>query len=526
MDFSRPIAPWEVHPHTFKTDLTPYDYLDPLKELQNINHRKSIWGLTGKVQRELSWVAFPAALAKLDIQDHIKDDGSLHAFIEQPESINPETLIWKPEGLRILDELADSDEELEEDVFPDGKDFGSLIRKRKLELDGDTLNGKSWPKNPQYPDTFVARPPTRGLQTSDQNGLTPSHISNLPAETITARLPIATNFSALNALDAFLDIRMGQLNTSNAKPQQASPEQQPLSIVRELGSESKKRALIGAEPVESETVGLPTPSISIPEEPRQFIVSATIFGNRQFARRILALYPTAELVERDWSTHGTTGMNHPHREPKVPHNVSSDSLGNEADIIISPSRGLMTTSVQKIKQRSLPGQASHSALRERITKLTPRYEHLTVLVSHDHPSGDNLGADDSMAIAGFIAFCSALPTDIAVTMVAGGDVQMATWIVTMMVQHSISDDGVQLNQDETADELFLRRAGLNAFAAQAVLSIISTLWTREFRGSDGPTAALGIFVRMSLREKLARFEHLLGGARVLGRVHQVLEARW
>ena len=54
--------------------------------------------------------------------------------MEQPECIDGETLIWKPDGLRILDDLAESEEELEVGKFPDANDLNSLIRRRILEL--------------------------------------------------------------------------------------------------------------------------------------------------------------------------------------------------------------------------------------------------------------------------------------------------------------------------------------------------------------------------------------------------------
>lgn len=85
-------------------------------------------------------------------------------------------------------------------------------------------------------------------------------------------------------------------------------------------------------------------------------------------------------------------------------------------------------------------------------------------------------------------------------------------------------------------ELFLRRSGLNAYAAQALLGELkASPWT------NGPTLGvkspeygrgyeydhgLAAFVKMSAEERLGRFESLLGGSRLLLRASEAIDESW
>lgn len=87
-------------------------------------------------------------------------------------------------------------------------------------------------------------------------------------------------------------------------------------------------------------------------------------------------------------------------------------------------------------------------------------------------------------------------------------------------------------------ELFLRRAGLNAFAAQVTLAALKApIASGLGKSSPGPSAnavaaeragayGLTAFVTMSSDERLRRFGRLMGGSRVLQSVNRLLEQRW
>ena len=168
-------------------------------------------------------------------------------------------------------------------------------------------------------------------------------------------------------------------------------------------------------------------------------------------------------------------------------------------------------------------------------RTSPRYERLLILVSENrHEGASGLDNGDSTAFIEFTAFCSNVTeSEIHVTFLAGGEEDLAKWIVAMMIKYAVAEhEEVKLIQDETLWEIWFRRAGMNAFAAQAVLGKLKA--DESCGGADdwkkgnrfGGEWGLKAFVKMSARERYHRFETLLGGRRMLGRVGEVVDGRW
>ena len=513
MDLSKPKLPWDIHCDSS---------LEALKMLQIhevIEPKKHLWKPNGKAEREMSWVPFPTALAAVEIDD-IPDDGTTSAFLDHSDHLNSEDLVWKQEGLRILDDLQDSEEEdLEEGSFPDGNDLLSLVRKRRSVIDEDS-------ELKPY-----IHPPKRLQQANASNSTAldekrpPSTIG--PASRLlrsdsgtqaqaSSRVPEQTRFAALGALDNFIALRNGtggplaggSLNFFGTSPQAAL--QDPSSAV-EHPSPELAAARENRNNAEKNTVP-PSPTIQVPEDKRHFMISTAFLSHRGLVHRMLDLYPTADIIERDFNPQNLTEES------------PDDTLNHDADIIVSPSTGLLLTSLQKVKQRTLPGQASRSEVRDRISTTAPRYEQLIILVRDDQIHGEDMTQNDCEALADFIGFCASISsTDILVKLIPGAEDHLAKWIIALMVEHSHPDRHDLLVLEETPWELFLRHAGLNAFASQTILRVIRASSTAEKMSMQD---ALSGFLRMRLEEKVARFENILGGRRALTRTHRILEARW
>jgi hypothetical protein len=85
-------------------------------------------------------------------------------------------------------------------------------------------------------------------------------------------------------------------------------------------------------------------------------------------------------------------------------------------------------------------------------------------------------------------------------------------------------------------EVFLRRAGLNPFAAQIILVTFKDpydmpLSSSSPESSDVPEKIINIFglpafLLLSAEERIARFQVLLGGSRILSRVNALLDRKW
>ena len=539
MDFSLPIAPWKAKSHAAKA----YDEDEALKktltEMKALHFSKHGWPTSGPAERELKWAPFPAALGKVETQESIPDNGFVEKYIVPPERVDVATLTWKPDGLRIFDELAESDEEeLEERNFPEEKDINSLIRKRKLELEADEL--VSTPLEGDASATYQSK------QKADKTAIEVNRVAIKPVKTAASKMTdqenfISNIFSTTSALEDYMNVRKGRMTrpkvTSDhhfAKTSQLTQQSEPVD--RHPPKSTSQNDQQVALP---RTVVLPSPALPIPSSLRWFIISASFLSNRRLSRQVQRLYPSAEFIERDFTLHQQQKSQERPQSKASATSMILGSMADEADMLLSPGTGLIWTSLQKIKQRSLPGQVTRSTVRERISRTSPRYERLLVLVSQNRstePSSEyvctdiqSLDDDDSTAFAELTAFCSALPDDVQTFFVAGSEEDLAKWIVAVMVKHGMNtDEELKLLQDETLWEVFLRRAGMNAFAAQAILATLKAPDQKEVdaAGTQGTDFGLTLFAKMSVEERFTQFETLLGGRRLLERVSKILDARW
>jgi hypothetical protein len=202
-------------------------------------------------------------------------------------------------------------------------------------------------------------------------------------------------------------------------------------------------------------------------------------------------------------------------------------LDSEADIIVSPSIGIVITTLQKIKQKPLPGQKTKAAIRERLEQVSTRYEKLVIYVSEGRAdeTTNGLDANDCAAYGSFAGFALGLNSSIIVQFVGGGEGALSKWLASTIAQNRVTGES-SLLEEETHWELFLRRAGMNAFAAQAIMA--------ELKEPDGVNAlspskaglfGLPAFVDMALEQRITRFGPLCGRG-LIERVSTVIDADW
>lgn len=509
LDFSRPKPPWEV----FSSVNIHERQKEFLLHMKETHLDCPPWRLDGHIMRGLSWTPFPSSLGRFELQESIEDDGSLAAFIAQPDVVDPEALSWKPPGLRFLDNLWDSDEEeLECGEFLEAKDVQSLIKKRNFELqdeeDGDLA-------------TDVEK-----RQSMDPVTRKRIHLGNSPSrrhrdqqEKQIESSVTALDFSAMGALDEFLGVRKGEL-IEKRKPGEHHNATKPMT------SKERDRQQEPSEfqSTQHRALTTPVPQFNLPNTSRFFVASTTFLANRKLVRQLKDLYPSAELIERDFALYNLPAE----FQPQLVRPTFSISP-SEADLILSPSTGLVFTNLQKIKQQALPGQVTRSPIRERLQQVAARYERLVIIVDRTASETDNgasligyLDESDCEALASLTAFLNHLPylSESELLLIDGDTSILATWIVSLMVKYS-SEAAVGLLQEETQWEVFLRHLGMNAFAAQFVLAELKAMQER-----DGKIWGLREFILMESEERCRRFEVLLGGRGVLERVGQVLDARW
>lgn len=260
----------------------------------------------------------------------------------------------------------------------------------------------------------------------------------------------------------------------------------------------------------------PTPLIDLPSEQCFFIVSLDL--PRSILRHIESSLPNAKILDRDFSRYGTVARCLGSAKPE---NVVS-TLSFEADMSLSPSIGLIVTTLLKVRQRPLPGSSTQPPLRERVQRVCQRYEVLFVLVSENNPRGEVIGRpsdSDLAAYDDFVRFSVGVEGKVTTYFVPGNDKTLATWVlflVTRFASHG-SSLGHYLNSEDNSWELFLRQMGMNVYGAQ----VISGMLLEQY-GNLG----LAHFLTMSTEERLNKFEQTLSGQDVLRRVSSMLCKEW
>lgn len=550
MDFKLPDPPWKSTDPNKGSDRR----VSMMKEIADVlekNGRPPSWPGINKLVPKLRWTVFPSELAKVALDESFGDDEPSHTFLGRGRSeqiMNSDGLTWKPPGFRILKEDDEEEEgDLEVGLFEVEKSQGieALVKKRKMQFEEESSNSYISANNLDArlsagglllePTTLEHRKNEKVLRDGDpgDNAASPLTQNIDPAKQRLVRdRRKGTNFlldgpfSASNALDNFLEIRVSKKQkptrheyfaTSSAKNQFSKP---PEDI-------SKEPAQVTLP--QTTRKSLPIPLGDPPSIPSTYIISSAVLKHRILIRTLNTLFPAAVQIERDFTAHNSTAW--------LPNSISRSpvisSLDSEADFIISPSTGIVITTLQKIKQKPLPGQKSKSAIKERIEKVSARYERLVVLVSEAcaDESTNGLAETDTLALVELTGFCGSLDASVIIHFVGGGEETLAKWVVAIMIRYGNQGDlGVPLLEDETLWELFLRRAGMNAYAAQAIIAELKAPdgvdMSEGSRGSKVGLFGITAFVEMEQEERVVRFERLLGGRRVLQRVGRVLDASW
>ena len=457
--------------------------------------------------------SFPSQLLE-NVKDEEFVDGFLELYLAGLCFEETEIMVWKPEGLRVLDMSESDDEEIGELELGMAQsseyaveDMKTLLMRRQQDI-----QDASGP----YITRDTVSAVTSGLENQDLQRTTGPNHNHQRLDSKNAFM-LGSTFSATTSLSRFMQAHTG-----------ASSQVKSLPVRHETVTPSSTALLDTGEPPTAPNVLLDTKPLPIPKRSneaigsqRQFVVSLTLLAHRTLFRQIEHQYPTAEWIERDF-------------HPSAP---ASDTA--EADLILSPSRGLLFSTLQQIKQKPLPGQVDHAGIRGRIASLVNRYEGIIVLVSEgrsisptnaaDKEMTDALDERDCAAINSLIAFATQLDASVQVFYVPGGEATLATWTVSCMKRWGIDNADVRLTPDETYWELFLRGTGMNAFAAQTVLAMLKNQ-SRDAKGSREPAGSnmfgLPAFIRMSYEERKLRFLEILGGEKLLKRVSMFIDRKW
>ncbi|KAB8238097.1 uncharacterized protein BDW43DRAFT_306793 [Aspergillus alliaceus] len=239
---------------------------------------------------------------------------------------------------------------------------------------------------------------------------------------------------------------------------------------------------------------------------------------------------------------------------------TNHNLPKEADIIVSPTTGIILTTLQATTQLYLPGhkpnpqtnrvKCINSPLRERIYLLAPRYKRLYVFVTHgtSPPKGAQSNIlpwpADRRLLASFtslVAFRDSMSvySSVSPILVPPSSDTIIEWMLALarkytfqMTRTSVCGPqsitftpvnptlkmafDIEAMERETCWELFLRRIGLNPYAAQVILIVLRERDTHPGDKGASPDhmdemGALSRFIEMSSERRQELFPDLIGG---------------
>ncbi|KAL7629130.1 hypothetical protein AAE478_000649 [Parahypoxylon ruwenzoriense] len=527
MDFSIPGPDWQHIPLGPKSHLR---WIEKNHEAFNVNP----WPKDPKAERELRWAPFSSRLGRISTKESIDDAENVKEFLDfsglhsLPTSAD---YVWKRPGLAILRDPEEGEEEEEEEqlnshpAYGEDRDLESLVRKRRLEL-SDPRPESEGTLDPASPIDLV-RVPEDTAQSSRVPSGGHERLSNL---LLGCDDPSATSTLLSNYVD-FHTKKRQKSSTSCFFPNKTKPTAQSneaptskatiaasktLEVIRDSGHNQ------GQMPVEP----APCPTL-VPTSAKTKIIKALTLERGVFSR-LEKLYPNTEIIERDFDRWNSMTWN----RNSILRSPVASPLAAEADVIVSPITGIVVTTLLKAMQKPVPGQKKGlAAIRERIRSVALRYERLVVLVSEANrvdETARDLTPAECVGYTDFTGFVAGLDTDTQVYYVGGGNETLTKWLVSFLTRYApeAAAVGDVLIQDETLWELFLRRAGLNAYAAQAILGRLKPPEdASEGEGVDG-RYGLPAFVRMGPERRVKEFHGLMGGERVLRRVNEVLEMQW
>lgn len=534
VDCSRPVADWSplvgdtkamfkhmVHSHPEDFDLPK-------------------WQVDKRAERELRWV-FTASGAAVSTTEAITaaEDLDLDELLGANDDI-PESALFvqKAEGLAVLRCSQDTDDD---DVEP-GLDMPSSVQSTvslpdPAISDSDDLMKLVRKRKKAAKKLKAQRPPKRTKGEADAR----------PRETL---LMDGWHPQSAELLTTFLRVRgmaspepkpsneaVAHGSSNNAEGNQATRNQAAIEdrIQPAVSTETLIADQTDGASAEKATEAPPMPPVDLPDFSLKLIISIDL--PRGLVRGLQDLLPGVIFIERDYNAHNSTVWN----VGAPAQSTIMSPLSDEVDIAVSPATGIITASTVQVRQQPPGGCGDDNMLQRRVRRTSLRYERLIVLVSDgslDITAACPMSEADELAFVKFQAFAAQLATaaTVSVYWVAGGEAAVARWAASFACASAESVRRLQplLVQDETLWELFLRRAGLNTFAAQTICTPLRDPSASAGDGGKAAIAAPGlpgyyglpIFLRMSAQERADRFSGVLGGRRVLDRVGELIDQSW
>lgn len=522
------IPPWEVYSRAASTDVPFTDEVAAQKRLlwevtEDTLQNMTKWSGASALEMHMRWRPFANHAAEHVLEEKI-DEGEYMAGImshmTMQDVVTSDSNTWKLEDWRVFDDLVDAEDLEPADFNTIAVNVDSLIRQRRDQiLDIDRSIDRQCSQSVPNESTVFA-PPQRTFTASKE------------------ALPAKMDLSASATLSAGLMSKFLSLHSIQAKSPKTVPATKAIDAKQAV--RAQQRVVNNGQNLQSEAEKvkpLKLPPIAVTLSYRSFIIGTELMQNRRtLYRQLEQLYGTANFIERDFTS----------LQPQRPSKMATQQSklvaydpSAEADILLSPSTGLIMTTLQKIQQQSLPIVGSQrTPFHDRIRQLCVRYEHLIILVAQttaqsrpsltlgqqEHSMNEYVAppmtSSDITALARLHVLTASLPCNILVQLVPGAEREVAGWTVFHMNNVPLPSTNLVVPVDESYWELILRRAGMNAYAACIVLGMLQR--------TENTSLPFGLpaFLQMRPDARISMFAGVLGGEKVLRRVNACLEREW
>lgn len=545
MDFSVPAPEWGTCPWK------PADMFRWIQKGTDTVWQSPRWPANKLAEQAMVWRPLAHMDKMVVVEERVECDGRVfNVFLGRPsedEVMMSEDLVEKNQGLvfRRPRDDCDSEIDVEEDIYQslDCSDIPEVPY-------GQLSQPELYRQEKQHRPLLDEPPRTRATPPSDTMALQslrmPPPRTPTPREDLSALLKARKrsldemeqqrrpNIGSTNILSGFLEQHVDsaplisnfiQISNAHKKPKLTNSSffgsptpltASPATLATKRNKEEAARLM----PPPPKPVPAFSPPIVPPAIPPKVIVSFAL--SKHLIQHIKTALPNLTLIERNYTAHPT------------------DTSMDEADMTISPATGLLFTTMVKLRQKPLPGSAatsrsnSNNAFRHLLTTVASRYERLVVLVSEGNKHSETmspLSRSDAKALAeaqGFAA-AAAADTDVQLLYVGGGVETLARWAAHVICRyaHEAAAEQRLVLAVETGWELFLRRAGMNAYAAQVSLGRLKVPdGEPAMGGAGGRRYGLPLLVGMSGEERAGELGAALGGTRVLERVGRVVDGGW
>ncbi|KAL8297431.1 hypothetical protein RB597_006507 [Gaeumannomyces tritici] len=523
VDFTRPVADWGHLAGDSKAMFKHIIRSHP----GGFNLPK--WPVDKRAERELRWVLTTSGAAvstaeTLTAAEESNLDELLGDMDDTPESA---LLVQKPRGLVVLRCSQDSDDDVEpwfgtppsaritasvpDPAVADADDLMELVRKRK-QSSKKKLKAQRSPKRAR--GGADARP--RGALLMDGRHPQSAQLltSFLKIRGMESPEPKPTDQAVAHPV--IVD-GSGPASDTPGAGDGIQPAISPEPLVANQTEEARASKIAEAPP---------GPLVEVPDFSLKLIISINL--PRGLVRGLQDLLPGVEFVERNYNANNSSVWG-----------TGASPLGGEADITVSPATGIITATTVQVRQQTPGGSDDDNMLQRRVRCASSRYERLIVLVSDgslDITAACPMSEADGLAFVKLQAFAAQLDAaaTVSVYWVAGGEAAVVRWAASFACASAAGVRLLQplLVQDETLWELFLRRAGMNVFAAQVICGLLQDPSARDggrvATGTPGLPGDYGLpaFLRMSAQERVNRFSGVLGGRRLLDRASELIDQPW